>query len=150
MKAKHTEHVKEIEEWKGKYLRALADYQNLERRAQENERNDKKMRAREIILKFLPVLDDLYKAQPQIKNEGLVLIIAKFEAVLKSEQVERKESLQQKFNSHLMECTGIVEGKKDDEVVEEIRPAYLMSGDVIRTAQVIVSKVSRRTGSASG
>ena len=68
---------KEIDEWEAKYLRALADYQNLDRRVREQVNQDKKNAAREVIIKFLPVLDDLLKAQSQIKNEGLKLIIDK-------------------------------------------------------------------------
>ena len=129
-----------VEDWKGKYLRALADYQNLERRIRVQSLQDKNYAAREVIIKFLVVLDDLIKAQLQIKNEGLQLIIDKFEGVLKSENVQRKDCLNSQFDESYMECVSIVEGNKDDLVVGEVRPAYFMSGEVIRTAQVVVSK----------
>ena len=149
VKSDHKEN-KELEEWKNKYLRALADYQNLERRVFDARLEDKKIASKEIIIKFLPVLDDLIKAQVQIKNEGLKLLIDKFELVLKSEHVEKKDCMNQKFNESLMECIGIVEGKNDDEVVDQLRPAYLINGEVLRAAQVIVSKVSAKGGSAIG
>src|SRR3989344_252077 len=134
---------KEIDEWKAKYLRALADYQNLDRRVREQANQDKKNAAREVIIKFLPVLDDLLKAQSQIKNEGLKLIIDKFETILKSENVQKIDILTKKFNPDIMECISIVEGNKDDEVIEEVRPAYFLNGEVLRTAQVIVSKIKK-------
>lgn len=134
---------KEIDEWEAKYLRALADYQNLDRRVREQVNQDKKNAAREVIIKFLPVLDDLLKAQSQIKNEGLKLIIDKFETILKSENVQKIDILTKKFNPDIMECISIVEGNKDDEVIEEVRPAYFLNGEVLRTAQVIVSKIKK-------
>ena len=134
---------KEIDEWEAKYLRALADYQNLDRRVREQANQDKKNAAREVIIKFLPVLDDLLKAQSQIKNEGLKLIIDKFETILKSENVQKIDILTKKFNPDIMECISIVEGNKDDEVIEEVRPAYFLNGEVLRTAQVIVSKIKK-------
>ena len=42
-----------------------------------------------------------------------------------------------------MECVSITESEKEDIVVGEVRPAYFMGGLVIRTAQVIVSKVKK-------
>ena len=51
MKAKASHENKENEIWKDKYLRALADYQNLERRIIEEKKNDKKIAAKEIITK---------------------------------------------------------------------------------------------------
>lgn len=132
---------KEIEIWKNKFLRALADYQNLERRGQERFANDQKNAVKKIVLKFLAVIDDLEKAQIEIKNEGLKLIIDKFYTELKSENIERKDCLNQKFNPDMMECVSTVEGNKDDEVISQVRPAYTMNEEVIRTAQVIVSKV---------
>jgi len=145
MKAK-TESKKneDILVWKNKYLRALADYQNLERRVIEDSVAVKKYAAKEVILKFLPLIDDLIKAQFQIKNTGLKYIIDKFDTVLKNEYVERRSTLNQKFNSEFMECVSIVEGNKDNEVIEEVRPAYFMNGQVIRTAQVIVSRTKTK------
>lgn len=131
---------REPDEWKNKYLRALADYQNLERRMREKEFEDKKYATREVIQNFLPVIDDLVKAQEQIKNEGLKLIIDKIDTVLKKEQVERKDCLNQKYDEKFMECVSIVESDKDNIVIGQVRPGYIMNGEVIRAAQVVVSK----------
>lgn len=143
MKVKQDQKIKETDDWKNKYLRALADYQNLERRIQQKILEDKKNAARDVIIKFIPLIDDLVKAQAEIKNEGLKLIIDKFDAVLKTENVQRKNCLNQKYDESIMECISIVEGKNDDEVVEEVRPAYFLNGEIIRTAQVIVAKIKK-------
>jgi molecular chaperone GrpE (heat shock protein) len=39
-----------------------------------------------------------------------------------------------------MEAIQIVDGEKDNKVVTEPRPGYLMHGSVLRPAQVTVSK----------
>ena len=132
---------KESEEWKSKYLRALADYQNLERRTNDRLSSDQKNAVKKIVLKLLPVIDDLEKAQSQLKDNGIKLILDKFLSVLKSENIERKGCLNEKYDEKIMECTNVVDGEKEDQVVAEIRLAYFMGDEVIRTAQVIVSKV---------
>ncbi|OGG02285.1 nucleotide exchange factor GrpE [Candidatus Gottesmanbacteria bacterium RBG_16_37_8] len=139
-KDKLDSYKKEIEEWKSKYLRALADYQNLERRNREIAVLNKKSAARDFVLKLLPVIDDLIYAQKEIKNPGLQLIIDKLDAVLKSEDVQRVDCLGRKFTPSMMECVGIKEGEKEGLVVSQVRPAYLASGEVLQTSQVIVGQ----------
>lgn len=130
----------EIEKWKNKYLRALADYQNLEKRVIETRNNDIKFAAKNLILKLLPVLDVLIHAAKMLQDQGLQLALKQFNDVLKSEQVEKIEVSGKKFDPQTMECIEIVENLKDDEVVEEIRGGYTMWGQVIRVAQVKVGK----------
>ncbi|OGG17419.1 nucleotide exchange factor GrpE [Candidatus Gottesmanbacteria bacterium RIFCSPHIGHO2_02_FULL_39_14] len=140
MKVKSDHKNKEAEEWKNKYFRALADYQNLERRIRAEKVQGKNYAFRDMMIKLLPIIDDLVKAQMEINNEGLKLIIAKIDALLKSEHVERIDCLNKKFSADLMECVGLKEGFSEGMVTEQVRPAYLMNGEVIQTAQVIVGK----------
>ena len=140
MKVKSDHINKEALEWKNKYLRALADYQNLERRIREENNQDKKYAAREIIIKLLPIIDDLIYAHKEIKNPGLQLIIDKLDTVFKSENVQRIDCLGKKFSPDLMECVGLKEGFAQGQVAEQVRPAYLINGEVLRSAQVIVGK----------
>lgn len=130
--------LKEIEEWKNKYLRALADYQNLEKRIHRERAEDGKSAAKNIILKLLPILDDLEKAQSQLKNEGLALIINKLLDLLKSEEVSKLDVVGKKFDPNCMEC---IEVKNEgDEVIEEVRSGYLINNNLLRAAQVNVGK----------
>lgn len=139
--AKSIDDIKrDINEWKNKYLRALADYQNLEKRVNEGRANDIKFAARSLIVKLLPAIDDIERAGDLIKNEGLNLAIKKLSDILKSEQVEKIEVLGKKFDPQTMECIEVVGEEKGDEVVEEISPGYKMWDQVIRPAKVKVGK----------
>ena len=145
MKSKHdavkvNQTTQENVEWKDKYLRALADYQNLEKRISETRSHDVKFAARNLIVMLLPAIDDLEKAAILLKNEGLNLAVRKLEEVLKREQVEKIEVLGNKYDPHTMECVEVVEGQEDDKVTEEIRPGYKMFGKVIRATQVKVGR----------
>jgi len=131
---------KEAEEWKGKYLRALADYQNLEKRIALQKDEDTKLAARNLILKLLPVIDVLEKAEQVLNDQGLHLALKQLEGVLRSEQVEKMKVLGEKFDPTIMECIQVVESDCEDEVVAEERVGYTMWGKIIRTAQVKVGK----------
>lgn len=131
---------KEAEEWKAKFLRALADYQNLEKRVREQRQEDAKYTAKNIILKILPVIDALEQAQRNIKDQGLEIIVKQLKDILKSENIEKIEVTGKKFDPNLMECIVAEESEKDGEVLEELRPGYKIADTLLRAAQVKVGK----------
>lgn len=135
----HSEHNKEVEEWKSKYLRALADYQNLERRSQEEKERVRTFAAEIILTRLVPVVDTLGKAQEHLKDAGLDLALRELWAVIEEQGVEKIETVGKVFNPHEMECIEVVEGA-ENEVVEETLSGYRFRGKVLRVAQVKVGK----------
>lgn len=127
------------DQWKDKYVRALADYQNLERRAQEEKEATRIFAAEVILSRLLPVVDTFGKAKEHLQDAGLDLAFRELEAVLKEQGVERIETTGRAFNPHEMECIEVVEGK-DNEVIEEVVPGYRFRGKVLRVAHVKVGK----------
>ena len=137
--ADKTEVHKEAEEWKGKYLRALADYQNLEKRTQ-GEKQEIRIYAAEVVLaRLLPALDTLTKAAQHLKDTGLELALKELYAVLTEQGVEKIDVLDKPFDPHQMECIEVVAGK-DTIVVEEVLPGYRLHDKILRVAQVKVGK----------
>lgn len=139
-KKEETKHIEELkqktEELENNYKRALADYQNLEKRVRE-ERNDRILRAnKDLLLHLLPVLDTLMLAKKHIKvgDEGLDLSIKQFHDVLKNENVERIETVGKNFDPHFMECIETVDGE-EGKVIEEIRAGYMLYDKVLRAVQ---------------
>lgn len=131
---------KETENWKEKYLRALADYQNLEKRVRKELLDFKKRANQELILRLLDIFDSLEKAEVFIKDEGLKLVRAKFNQILIEAGVEEIEVLNKKFDPNLAECVEVVRGKKDNQVVEVLQKGYKLNDQVIRVARVKVEK----------
>jgi len=60
--------VKEEENWKEKYIRALADYQNLSKRSAEEKIVIRTFASQIVIEKLLPVVDSLEKAEAHVKD----------------------------------------------------------------------------------
>ena len=130
----------ESEEYKNKYLRALADYQNILKRV-ERERKEYIAFANENVLqKLLPVVDDLKKAAHHIKDEGIQLIYKKLVSLLESEGVKRIEFKEtDPFDPAIMEC---IETEKGGTLLVELRAGYIKEGKVLRPVQVKVAKKS--------
>lgn len=130
---------KQIEEWKGKYLRALADYQNLEKRTQ-NEKDELRKLAAEIVLaRMLPVVDTLTKAKDHIMDAGLNLAYKELETAFAELGFTKIDVAGKKFNPHEMECIEVVAGE-DNMVVEELLSGYKLHDKIVRVAQVKVGK----------
>lgn len=135
---------KQIEEWKGKYLRALADYQNLERRTIEEKKDIRSYAAEHILGRILPVFDTFKRAQDHLKDPGLELAFKELTAAFEEQGVERMVVLGKSFNPHEMECVEVVEGE-ENKVIEEVLPGYVLHGKLLRVAQVKVGKNSNKT-----
>ncbi|MBI2611807.1 nucleotide exchange factor GrpE [Candidatus Gottesmanbacteria bacterium] len=135
---------KEIEELTNKWKRALADYQNLEKRIHEERQKRAQYAAARVIEKILSSIDDLERSERHIKDQGLSLAIKSLHDVLISEGVRRIEVVGKQFNPVQMECIEIVEGDKDNIVTQEIRPGYLLEDKIIRVARVKVSKLKNK------
>jgi len=120
--------------------RALADYQNLERRVEEERKLLSQLSSAILIERFLPVLDNLENAQKHLKDEGLEMVIKQFRDVLSSEGVEEIEAQGSKFDPNLHEATSVVEGQNDGMIAKVIRKGYKINSKVLRPAQVAVER----------
>ena len=131
---------KELEDYKSKYLRALADYQNFENRVREEKKELVTGANKHFILKLLPFLDNLNKAEVFFKDEGLKLIKQEFLDLLKSEGVEEINPVGQEFDPQIAEAVDIKPGEEDNKILEVLRKGYTLEGKVLQVAQVTVSK----------
>jgi molecular chaperone GrpE len=138
----------ELEVVKGMLARALADYDNLSKRI-ERERSDfGKIASIGVIIKLLPVLDNLESAQVHLKDQGLAISIIEFKKVLNEEGLtEIKPLAGDKFDEELMEALEVVGAESDNSKVSEAKVAEVVlpgwkfeDGTVVRHAKVKVSK----------
>lgn len=128
-----------IQDLDNKYKRALADYQNLEKRTLEEKKSWAKFASKDLILKLLPVLDTLMLASKNINDKGLDIAIAQFLDVLKQEGVYKIETTGKMFDPKVMEAVDTEEGK-EGLVLQEIRSGYMIGDTVLRAAMVKVGK----------
>lgn len=131
---------KETEEFKSKYLRALADYQNLERRVRDERVEMVKIAQARVLEELLPFLDTLHQAEVFVKDPGLKMVKDSFIQKLKELGVKEIELLNKEFDPHTAEAVEVVEGDKDNIVVEVLRRAYELNGKILQIGHVKVSK----------
>jgi Molecular chaperone GrpE (heat shock protein) len=138
--------AEELEQLKNKlaeaennYKRALADYQNLQKRV-SGERSELILSAnRDLLLRILSVLDTLVIASKHEDSEGLQVTINHFLDVLKSEGVSKIETVDCEFDPHTMEAITTGDGE-EGQVLEEVKAGYFLNDKLLRPAQVKVGK----------
>ena len=129
----------ELENLENQLKRALADYQNLEKRIAEEKSSWIKAANKGLLLQLLPGLDSLILAEKHTQDEGVKLSIKHFLDILEQEGVRKIETTEKDFDPNFMEAvstTAGIEGK----VVEDVRNGYTLFNQVLRPAQVVVGK----------
>ena len=140
----------ELEAARAPHLRAVADYQNLQRRAQEERAEFGRYQLTASVLNFLPVLDDLERAVESPHDdieghawvEGVTLVLQKFRGVLESAGVAEVHALGAAFDPAKHEAVGSAPGP-DGTVVRVLRRGYQLNDKVIRPAMVLVGDGDR-------
>lgn len=132
---------KRVDELECQLKQALADYHNLSKRVEERQRSWRDRAASRIIDKILDVYDDLTRAEKELNDKGLSMAVDQFWSVLGSEGVEKVRAEEKEFDADLMDCVKMVDGCQN-QVINIIRPGYLLNGEVIRPAKVTVGKGS--------
>lgn len=120
-----------------KFKRALADYQNQEKRHQAQKTALAKFANEALLDKILPVLDDLERAQAHLKDAGLGHVLKTFHQVLASEGLSIIESDRADFDPDTMDCAEVVAGEKD-KVVKTVTRGYRLFDKILRPAKVEV------------
>jgi molecular chaperone GrpE len=126
-----------LEELENKWKRALADYQNLEKRVEAERVNYIKLANSQLIIRLLSVADDLERAANHIKDSGIDMILKQLTKTLKDEGVEEIKTQGEKFDPEKMEAIEIVDGDKDKVIAVE-RKGYVLNGMILRPAAVKV------------
>lgn len=125
------------------WKRALADYQNLERRMRIDKEDFAKYAKSSLIERLLPSLDNLDNLTKHSKDQGLIISIHSLHKALLEEGLEEINVQGKKFDPHIMEAIETVDGEDDGKVTEVIQKGYMLFDKVIRPARVkVVKKVS--------
>lgn len=131
-----------------KFLMAMADFENYKKRMQRDIESIVTSRRRELLKRLLPVLDNLERAlQFDASNDGLrnglEQTLKGFEATLAAEGVKEIDVAGKPFDPRIAEAIGTVpprDGVDDDTMVETAKKGYTIGEELLRPAQVLVTK----------
>jgi len=142
--------LEQLREHKDKYLRALAEMDNLRKRFIKEKAELQKYANEKLILNILPVVDNFERAIKAAEDSdsikhllgGVKLILRQLMDILERAGVKSFESVGEKFDPYKHEALLATESTEHDPstILEEIEKGYLLGDKVIRPAKVTVCR----------
>ena len=138
-----------VEKWK----RALADYQNLNKRTSLDINNKVTNEVNKVMLNFLTIYEDLIRGKKMLLEdqtdtevwvENFGVVLRNMNSIFNEYNIKAIDAIGQRFNPNLHEAVSIVEDENldDDTIKEEVAKGYISGDNVIKPSKVIVSKKS--------
>lgn len=137
-------------DWKNKYLRLLAEFDNFRKRTEKEKENLIGFGASMILGKILPLIDNMDRAHEALTEEdkktsmgeGLDKVYKQLEKLLEDLDVKPIEALGKPFDPELHNAV-MTDEESDaevDTITQELQKGYTYKGDVLRHTMVKVKK----------
>lgn len=141
----------EIQHLKDNHLRQLAEFDNYRKRTLKEKAELILNGGEKVITAFLPILDDLARAQENIEKnqdyntlkEGVDLIVKKLYKVLGEQGLSVIEAEGQPFNTDYFEAVALIPVEDDAQkgkIIDCVQTGYKLNDKVIRHAKVVVGQ----------
>lgn len=139
----------EAEQWKDKYIRLVAEFENYKKRTLKEKSELILNGSEKTVAAILPILDDFERAtadkteDPQAIKEGYELIYKKFLKALETLGVHKIKTDDADFDVDYHEAIAMVPGMGDDKkgkVIDCVQTGYTLNDKVIRHAKVAVGQ----------
>ena len=140
----------EVAEWKDKYMRLQAEFDNYRKRTLREKMELVETGGKEVLLAMLPVKDDVERAvAAMFKTEdlesvrqGVQLIAQKFTEALKQRGVTQIEVVGQPFDEEVAEAVARFAAGEEQKglVIDCVQTGYRLGERVLRFAKVVVGE----------
>jgi len=149
----------EMAELYDRLLRKQAELENLRKRAQREKEEFRQHATEGLMRDLLPVLDGFERALgqrapdvPETFYQGMELIHRQLTDVLARAGLHTIEALGKSFDPHYHQAVETVEeeGRRDQEIVEEMQRGYMLKHRLLRPAIVKVAVKPKERGPQAG
>lgn len=140
----------EVAEWKDKYLRLQAEFDNYRKRTLKEKMDLVAAGGEDVLKEMLGVVDDMERAQASMAasenidaiREGVALIARKLSEVMRAKGVSEIEAVGLPLDTDLHEA--VAKFPVDDErkglIIDVVQKGYKLKDKVIRYAKVVVGE----------
>ena len=141
----------EAADWKDKYTRLYAEFDNFRRRTSKERIDLIKNAGKDVLVDLLPLIDDFDRAVNAANDaesidgvvEGYALIQQKFYKALEGKGVKPMNSIGEPFDVEFHEAITNIPAPTEDQkgkVVDVVEKGYFMNDQVLRYAKVVVGQ----------
>ena len=146
-----TELKHQIGEYKDKYLRLFAEFDNYKKRTSREVLDIRLTASKEMMVAMLPVLDDFERAKQASDkgaenerfSEGVNLIYHKFQNILESKGLKPMATNAEPFNAEIHEAITEIPSPTEDlkgKIIDTVEKGYTLNDKIIRFPKVVVGK----------
>ncbi|MDP8265810.1 MAG: nucleotide exchange factor GrpE [Candidatus Aceula meridiana] len=150
-KEEHQKIIDELAEYKDKYIRLFAEFDNARKRMERERGEFVRYANQELIVEFLNILDDLERSIEAARAnhedydaflKGIEMVMAHVYDLLKKNDVKPIEAKGKMFDPN---CHEVLMQEEDDKVeegtvLEEFQKGYMIGDRIVRTNKVKVAK----------
>lgn len=140
-----------VAEWKDKYLRLSAEFDNYRRRTLKEKMELTKFAGEDMLKSLLPVVDDFERGLQHIDQasdleafkDGMVLIYNKFKDFLQQKGLKEIEALNTDFNTDFHEAITKIPAQDEamkGKIIDVVQKGYIMDDKVVRYSKVVVGE----------
>ena len=143
-----------VDDWKDKYMRSMAEFDNYRRRSIEEKSDWIKRATEKLALSICDVVDNFDRALMQITEEqradnfikGILMIDQQLKSALEREGVKRIEAIGQDFDPKFHEALASIPSEYEEGKISAIiQNGYTMHDKLIRPVRVAVSTGNTET-----
>jgi molecular chaperone GrpE len=141
----------EAADWKDKYMRLYAEFDNFRKRSVKEKSDILATAAAGLVKELLPVMDDFDRAVKanetaediQAVKEGFVLIQQKLNSALVAKGLSPINAVGQVFDTDYHEAITQIPAPSEDlkgKVVDELEKGYMLNDKVVRYSKVVIGQ----------
>ena len=139
-----------VAEWKDKYLRLQAEFDNYRKRTLREKMDLVQTGGRDVLLSMLPVRDDVQRPLAAMEKsddiealrQGVLLISQKFTEALRQKGVTEMELKDKEFDADVAEAVARFAAGEEmkGRVIDVVQTGYMLGDKVLRFAKVVVGE----------
>ena len=135
-------------DWKDRYARAMADFDNFRKRTARDREDLVKFAASDVLKDILPTVDNLARALGEAKDKaedpfvaGVKLVYDGLVKTLADHGATPLDSVGEPFDANFHEALAQLPSDDVEEghVMSEVKRGWMLNGKLLRAAQVVVS-----------
>ena len=135
-------------DWKDRYARAMADFDNFRKRTARDREDLVKFAASDVLKDILPTVDNLARALDEAKDKaddpfvaGVKLVYDGLLKTLADHGATPLDAVGEPFDANFHEALAQLpsEDVEEGHVMSEVKRGWMLNGKLLRAAQVVVS-----------
>jgi molecular chaperone GrpE len=146
-----SEFQNQIAEYKDKYLRLFAEFDNYKKRTSREILDIRATASKEMMVALLPVVDDFQRAKKASESgaeserfsEGVNLVFQKLVAILESKGLKPMDTNGLPFNAEVHEAITEIPAPNEElkgKILDTVESGYTLNEKIIRFPKVVVGK----------